>query len=172
MVMQVPRLGVKYTRWGVQIHQNTGVFDLGTDTQKDTTAVDLFCGPQIHKIHNEFSPTPNTQNTDLTPRLGSSRRRSSTRSMRGLATSRVKRGRMRAGSAWARTSGKSLGLGFGPGTRWPRWQLSHKMPSRYACGHTESRAGAGSGGAAGAGAAAPDDVPPPANTRLNTPVDR
>ena len=62
-------LGVKYTRWGVQIHQNTGVFDLGTDTQKDTTAVDLFCGPQIHKIHSEFSPTPNTQNTDITPRV-------------------------------------------------------------------------------------------------------
>ena len=66
-------LGVKYTRWGVQIHQNTGVFDLGTDTQKYTTAVDLFCGPQIHKIHSEFSPTPNTQNTDLTPRGGAQR---------------------------------------------------------------------------------------------------
>ena len=45
------------------------LFDLGTDTQKYATAVDLFCGPQIHKIHSEFSPTPNTQNTDMTPRV-------------------------------------------------------------------------------------------------------
>ena len=41
----------------------------GPNTPKYTTAVDLFCGPQIHKIHSEFSPTPNTQNTDITPRV-------------------------------------------------------------------------------------------------------
>ena len=52
-------LGVKYTSDKVG----------GPNTPKYTTVVDLFCGPQIHKIHSEFSPTPNTQNTDITPRV-------------------------------------------------------------------------------------------------------
>ena len=65
-----PYLGVKYTRGGGSKYTKIQVYlTLEQIHKKTQRAVDLFCGPQIHKIHSEFSPTPNTQNTDLTPRL-------------------------------------------------------------------------------------------------------